>query len=475
MVRSRSSSSAYSTPRVPNSRVTSLVNKVLSWRRKPYKSLTLFSDTKLDVEFFFGKHLYGYPIKDASSSPSSEKGCMSLAHALLRLEQSTLTLQVPFASLTVFLLVPWVVSYGSSTRQRECLSMTVCNWLLTVPIIMYWSGRSWLMVNTSSASSLSHVFSSDTGPELSSRPEMLLVLGIICSLILDICSSRRRHCTSFYEPCTLFSCLHSHRASLLVSIVTIPWIKRLLSAVEVTVAGYGYYCCSSSSSSSDSEVSTCSKGCMKAYANLKEEYDSLTSDYKKSQHNLFSYKAGLQYVEERLVHYKKNEVVFTEKINVLNLKVKLRDNVLAEYTTNLEKAEKERNELKLILEKLQNSSKSLNALQESQVSDKDKTRLEYKATSPTVEGFVNSSKILEKQENRLNNGYHEVPPPLTGNYIPSKRDLRLIDEHFEKLSPTFQVKIVKPSIEKIEIVKNARETVKTEESPKQHRHHPRRN
>nr|GEU56632.1 retrovirus-related Pol polyprotein from transposon TNT 1-94 [Tanacetum cinerariifolium] len=191
------------------------------------------------------------------------------------------------------------------------------------------------------------------------------------------------------------------------------------------------YTSSGSSLRLDSEVSTCSKTCMKASAHLKEEYDSLTSDYKKYQHNLFSYKAGLQSVEERLVHYKKNEVVFIEKINVLNLEDKLRDNVLTEFTKNLEKVEKERDELKIILEKLQNSSKSLNTFLDSQVSDKDKTGLGYKVISLAVKSFVNS---CEKQENRSDKGYHEFPPPFTGNYMPSKRDLRLIDEHFKSES-----------------------------------------
>nr|GEY21333.1 ribonuclease H-like domain-containing protein [Tanacetum cinerariifolium] len=146
---------------------------------------------------------------------------------------------------------------------------------------------------------------------------------------------------------------------------------------------------SGSSSSSESEVDSCSKSCIKAYANLKEQYDSLTSDYKKSQYSLLSYIAGLQFVEERLVHYKKNEAVLTNKINVLNLEVKLRDKVLAEYTKNLEKAEKERDELKLTLEKLQNSSKSLNNFLDSKVSDKSKAVLGYKGITPN--SFVNSS------------------------------------------------------------------------------------
>ncbi|GKA20061.1 ribonuclease H-like domain-containing protein [Tanacetum coccineum] len=73
-----------------------------------------------------------------------------------------------------------------------------------------------------------------------------------------------------------------------------------------------------SSSSLDSEVDSCSKSCVTTYATLKEQYNSLSSDYRKSQFNLVSYKAGLESVEARLAHYKKNEVVFEESVS-LNL------------------------------------------------------------------------------------------------------------------------------------------------------------
>ncbi|GJT90822.1 hypothetical protein Tco_1079667 [Tanacetum coccineum] len=137
------------------------------------------------------------------------------------------------------------------------------------------------------------------------------------------------------------------------------------------------YTSSGSSSSSDSEVDSYSKSCVKAYATLKEQYDSLSSDYKRYQFNLVSCKACLESVEARLTHYKKNETVLEEKINVLNLEVKLRDNAFVENQKKLEKSEKERDELKLTLEKFQNSSKSLNNLLESQVCDKFKTGLGY--------------------------------------------------------------------------------------------------
>ncbi|GJZ44287.1 hypothetical protein Tco_0591542 [Tanacetum coccineum] len=113
-------------------------------------------------------------------------------------------------------------------------------------------------------------------------------------------------------------------------------------------------------------------------------------------------------------------------------------------------------------EKFQNSSKSLNNLLESQVSDKFKTRLGYNAASsttasPIVESFVNSSEILENQEynkSKSEKGYHVVPPLYTGNFIPSKPDLMFVDEIVESenvdvitvVTPS-DVKKVKPNHE----------------------------
>nr|GEW01763.1 hypothetical protein [Tanacetum cinerariifolium] len=73
----------------------------------------------------------------------------------------------------------------------------------------------------------------------------------------------------------------------------------------------------------------------------------------------------------------------------------------------------------------------VNKTLESQVSDKVKTRLGYKAASPAKESFVKSSEMLENQENvksRSDKGYHAVPPPYSGNYIPPNPDLMFIDE-----------------------------------------------
>ncbi|GJZ69534.1 putative ribonuclease H-like domain-containing protein [Tanacetum coccineum] len=270
------------------------------------------------------------------------------------------------------------------------------------------------------------------------------------------------------------------------NIVNSTSVDNLSDAVIYRIGGYDWsyqaeednptnfalmaYTSLGSSSSSDSEVDFCSKTCVKAYATLKEQYDNLSSDYNKSL-NLVSYKA---------------------------------DNALVENKKKLEKVEKERDELKLTSEEFQNSSKSLNNLLESQEYNKSKTDKEY----------------------------HVVPPPYTGNFIPSKPDVMFLDEIVESENmdvitvvtpsdgkkvdsnhesadkgdavepktirknnfsspiiedwnsddesevdfiPNVLDKTVRPSTEKIKVVKSARETVEKVDKLEKNKHYPRGN
>nr|GEZ60637.1 ribonuclease H-like domain-containing protein [Tanacetum cinerariifolium] len=79
---------------------------------------------------------------------------------------------------------------------------------------------------------------------------------------------------------------------------------------------------------------------------------------------------SLESVEARLVMYQHNETVFEDDIKLLKLDVMLRDNALVELRKKFEKAKKERDELKLALEKFHISFKNLSKLLESQVCDK---------------------------------------------------------------------------------------------------------
>ncbi|GJX81628.1 hypothetical protein Tco_0331109 [Tanacetum coccineum] len=210
---------------------------------------------------------------------------------------------------------------------------------------------------------------------------------------------------------------------------------------------------SGSSSSSDSEVDSCSKTCMKAYDTLKEQYENLSSDYKKSQFNLLSYKAGLESVEARLVHFKKNEVVLEESIKVLKLEVRSRDNALDKYKMNLEKAETERNQLKQTLKKFQNSSKYLNEILECQSENLDVTIVTSPSNSKTVENKDVSNTV---ESNRFNNSSALII-----------EDWNSDDESEVESSDRTE----RANTEKINPVK----TVRKSEAPKHNIHHPRGN
>ncbi|GJU61236.1 ribonuclease H-like domain-containing protein [Tanacetum coccineum] len=144
-----------------------------------------------------------------------------------------------------------------------------------------------------------------------------------------------------------------------------------------------------------------------------------TSSDSESQLNVGAYKAGLESVEARLDVYKKNEAIFEEDIKILKFDVMLRDNALTVLRKKFEKAEKERDDLKLTLEKFENSSKNLSKLLEIQVSDKFKTGVGY-------DSQVFYSQVVDSQVNdkyKTGEGYHAIPPPYTRNFMPPKSNL----------------------------------------------------
>nr|GEV68011.1 hypothetical protein [Tanacetum cinerariifolium] len=137
-------------------------------------------------------------------------------------------------------------------------------------------------------------------------------------------------------------------------------------------------------------------------------------------------------VEARLLVYKQNESIFEEDIKLLNLEVQLRDNALVTLRQKLEKAKQERDDLKQKLEKFQTSSKNLTELLASQTNEK--TSLGYTSQIFTHAMFNCDDYLSSESDeswppsslyNRFqpSDGYHVVPPPYTGTFMPPKPDL----------------------------------------------------
>ncbi|GJZ36078.1 ribonuclease H-like domain-containing protein [Tanacetum coccineum] len=222
---------------------------------------------------------------------------------------------------------------------------------------------------------------------------------------------------------------------------------------------------------------------------------------------------GLESLEARIVVHEKNEVVYEENIAFLKYDVQVKDISIKELKNQLENALKEKDDLKLKLENFEESSKNLTKLINSQIRAKDKTSLGY-------DGQKNESELnnIHMNESELNNihmnesevvhsvfnsrdsdvddnpindrfktceGFHAVPPPYTGNYMPPRPDLSfagLDDSVFKSkesdsedenvFKPKEAKKMVKPSFEKIEFI-NARNL--TVEKPRKFSQSPRDN
>ncbi|GKA73016.1 ribonuclease H-like domain-containing protein, partial [Tanacetum coccineum] len=121
----------------------------------------------------------------------------------------------------------------------------------------------------------------------------------------------------------------------------------------------------------------------------------------------------------------------------------VRDNSITELKNQLAEALKEKDDLKLKLEKFETSSMKLTKLINSQISVNNKSGIGFDIQindnelhdchlnkSEVFESASNSSvNEIEEENNQVNDrfkkveGYHAVPPPYTGNYMPSRPDL----------------------------------------------------
>ncbi|GJZ32633.1 ribonuclease H-like domain-containing protein [Tanacetum coccineum] len=134
------------------------------------------------------------------------------------------------------------------------------------------------------------------------------------------------------------------------------------------------------------------------------EYDQQREALNKSNLEIIGYQMGLESLEARIVVHEKNEVVYEEDIAFLKYDVQVKDISIKDLKNQLEEALKEKDDLKLKLEKFEESSKNITKLINSKVkSDVD--------DSPVNDRF------------KTGEGFSMRLPPYTRNYMPSRPDL----------------------------------------------------
>ncbi|GJS12848.1 ribonuclease H-like domain-containing protein [Tanacetum coccineum] len=181
-------------------------------------------------------------------------------------------------------------------------------------------------------------------------------------------------------------------------------------------------------SGSDTEVSSCSKECKESYAKLKKLYD-----------------------EQRA---QLSQLWYEQKLKFMKIDLDDKTDVLTYHKKLLAEAQKEKDNLKAKVEKWHNSSKNLGKLLNSQMSANDKFGLGYGDHRYygilSYENEVLQSVFMSKESDFINQslydrfvttgGMHAVPPPMTGNYMPSGPDIEIDYSQF-----TYGLKQSQPS------------------------------
>ncbi|GJU41597.1 hypothetical protein Tco_1194554 [Tanacetum coccineum] len=199
-----------------------------------------------------------------------------------------------------------------------------------------------------------------------------------------------------------------------------------------------------SNSGSDTEVTSCSKECVESYAKLKKLYDEQREQLGDASIEIQAYTQALKKVEAQLVTHQKNQLWYEEKIRFMKIDLDDKTDVLTYHKKLLAEAVKEKEELKTKLENFQSSSKGLSKLLNSQMSKRDKSGLGYGdqvhdgVLSYENEVFqsVFDSRSSDVEDSHVHDrfanveGMHAVPPPMTGNYMPSGPDREVDDSMF---------------------------------------------
>ncbi|GJY40755.1 hypothetical protein Tco_0428025 [Tanacetum coccineum] len=166
-------------------------------------------------------------------------------------------------------------------------------------------------------------------------------------------------------------------------------------------------------------------------SSLNTEFDQQREVLSKANLEIIAYQLGLESLEARIVIHQKNEVVYEEDIAFLKYDVKVRDNSITELKNQLAEALREKDDLKLKLEKFETSSMKLTKLINSQISVNNKSGVGFDSQMNENElhdCHLNKSEVfesasdssvneIEEENNQVNDrfkkveGYHAVPPP----------------------------------------------------------------
>ncbi|GJZ49293.1 ribonuclease H-like domain-containing protein [Tanacetum coccineum] len=207
-------------------------------------------------------------------------------------------------------------------------------------------------------------------------------------------------------------------------------------------------------SGTDTQVPSCSNECKESYANIKRLYDIQREQLSDASVEIKAYTQGLKKVEAQLVVHQQNQLWYEQKIKFMKIDLDDKTDVLTYHKTLLAKAQKDKNDLEIIVDKWNHSTKTLDRIINDQMSASDKFGLGYGdfryCGNLSYENEISQSVFNGKDSDFENLPLYKklykscemqaVPPPMTGNYMPSGPDIEIDDSQYtygpEKTQPS---------------------------------------
>ncbi|GJT89728.1 hypothetical protein Tco_1078573 [Tanacetum coccineum] len=177
---------------------------------------------------------------------------------------------------------------------------------------------------------------------------------------------------------------------------------------------------------------------------LEPNYDSERENHSRARLEIQGYELALELLESRILVHEKNELAWGEKYEFQNYALKCKEIKINNLNLKLEEVVKERDELKLKIEKWEESSKNLDELLNSQMSARDKTSLGYGTqlnqmsnnckTDSEISLSVFDVRSSDEENTPANDRFskvdefHVVPPLITGNFLTPRADISFAGE-----------------------------------------------
>lgn len=137
------------------------------------------------------------------------------------------------------------------------------------------------------------------------------------------------------------------------------------------------------------QITKCSATCevFKELEILRKLYDELKVEERKTHQDLVNHKCGMAKLEKQIIHFRENELTFSDTKAILNRDIFLKDAEIGLLRTEFAKVKQAKDNIQLTVTTLENASACTKSIDENQLNKKIKSGIGYNTCPPPYRGI----------------------------------------------------------------------------------------